>query len=422
MGREMNNKEIFREAALERLSSPEQLDRLMLVTSPRGWLALGAACLVILSVLIWSLVGRIPVTIAGEGILIGSEGLYEVEVLGSGVVAQLLVEVGDLIERGEVIALIDQPLLQQRIDQARDRLSFLGQERRRRAQNVSENVDLEVQSLERERLALERRSGAARERVDWLTQRLEAEREALELGLLSPEAIQNTVQLLEAARAEVESIDLQLQGNEMARQRASSRETDELISLDSQIREATQELGALELELEQSSRVVNPYDGYVQEIRVDEGQLIAAGQAIASLLKVDAPLQAVVFVSNEGKRIQPGMRALVSPTTVKREEHGWLVGEVKAISGQPATPGGMMRVLRNEILVQQLTLRGAPFMVEVALERTDDTFSGFRWTSPGGPQLSIEGGTLCSVQVIVDERRPISLVIPLFRSSLGLPA
>ena len=31
---------IFRKVALERLSSPEQLDQLMQVTSPKGWLAL----------------------------------------------------------------------------------------------------------------------------------------------------------------------------------------------------------------------------------------------------------------------------------------------------------------------------------------------------------------------------------------------
>ena len=36
---------IFRKVALERLSSPEQLDQLLQVTDPKGWMALGALAL-----------------------------------------------------------------------------------------------------------------------------------------------------------------------------------------------------------------------------------------------------------------------------------------------------------------------------------------------------------------------------------------
>ena len=46
------NKSIFRQAALERLSSPEQLDQLARVTQPVGWLALLALSLVILSAIV----------------------------------------------------------------------------------------------------------------------------------------------------------------------------------------------------------------------------------------------------------------------------------------------------------------------------------------------------------------------------------
>jgi len=38
----MTRPSIFRQAALDRLSSPEQLDRLMQVTLPTGWIALVA--------------------------------------------------------------------------------------------------------------------------------------------------------------------------------------------------------------------------------------------------------------------------------------------------------------------------------------------------------------------------------------------
>ena len=36
----LDQKEIFRKSALDRMASPEQLDALMRITSPRGWIAL----------------------------------------------------------------------------------------------------------------------------------------------------------------------------------------------------------------------------------------------------------------------------------------------------------------------------------------------------------------------------------------------
>ena len=47
MAVKMQNK-LFRKVALERLSSPEQLDQMMTVTSLRGWIALAAAIFLIL--------------------------------------------------------------------------------------------------------------------------------------------------------------------------------------------------------------------------------------------------------------------------------------------------------------------------------------------------------------------------------------
>ena len=45
--------QLFRESALERLSSPEQLDRVLVVTSPKGWLSLIAIWTVLGAVVAW---------------------------------------------------------------------------------------------------------------------------------------------------------------------------------------------------------------------------------------------------------------------------------------------------------------------------------------------------------------------------------
>ena len=58
-----NKNNIFRQQALDRLSSPESLDKLMQVVSPKDWLPLsGLACLGALGV-VWSIFGNIPITV-----------------------------------------------------------------------------------------------------------------------------------------------------------------------------------------------------------------------------------------------------------------------------------------------------------------------------------------------------------------------
>lgn len=416
------SKSIYRKAALDRLASPEQLDRLVEVTRPRHWLALGGLGAIIVAGLVWGIFGRIPTTIEGQGILMSSGGIFEVEVLGTGPVEELLVEEGDAVEADELVARIRQPILEQRIEQVEERIEWLRGERSARARFTTRNVELEGRSLERERAGLESRLEAARERAEWLRERVSAEREALDLGLVTEDAVQARQQELESTRGEITALELQLQENEVRGHMLSNREAQDLASWDQRIRDARQEAAALRLEMERTSRVVSPDAGIVRELRADEGQIVSAGEALVSLERVDAPLHAVVFVSTQGKRVRDGMRAQVSPVTVRREEYGYMLGEVEFVSGQPATPQGLMRVLRNPALVQQLSGGGAPFLVEVTLERAEGTPSGFAWSSPQGPPQEVESGTLCRVRIVAAEQRPISLVLPIFRRTLGLAA
>jgi hypothetical protein len=61
---------IFRKESLERLSSPEQLDQLMQVVSPRSWLPLTALGCLVGFALLWSIFGRIPITATGQGVAV----------------------------------------------------------------------------------------------------------------------------------------------------------------------------------------------------------------------------------------------------------------------------------------------------------------------------------------------------------------
>ena len=411
-------KQIFRQAALDRLSSPDQLDQLMRVTTPKGWIALMALCGVLLATTIWSVVGRIPTTISGGGVLIKSGGIYDIDVLAAGVVSALNVAVGDEVTVGQVIALVAQPQLQQQLDQAKAGLELLQSERQDAAQYSASSVVLEMASLERQQESLVHQIEAIQEQIKWLVQQEEAQREALALGVITRSVLQNTIQGLETARGELARAQVLLKDLEVRKLSLSKREKRDLNVIDNQIAEAERRLQSLNLQLNQSAKVISPYSGQIQEIRVSEGQMVHPGTAVVSVEKADTPLMAVGFISMVGKKVTPNLMARISPATVKQEEHGYMIGRVKTVSGLPATRAGMMRLLNNDLLVQQLVAQGAPFTVEVELEKDSQTFSGFKWSSDDGPQVSIESGTLCAVNVVVDEQRPISLVIPALRRFL----
>ncbi len=62
--------QIFRPEALEQASSVEQLDQLMQVTSLKDWLPLASVGLLLTGALIWSIVGRIPMSVEARGVLL----------------------------------------------------------------------------------------------------------------------------------------------------------------------------------------------------------------------------------------------------------------------------------------------------------------------------------------------------------------
>ncbi|MBD1871008.1 hypothetical protein H6F95_27625 [Cyanobacteria bacterium FACHB-471] len=67
---EQSKTSIFRKESLERLSSPEQLDQLMQVVSPKSWLPLASLASLMALALVWGFFGRIPITAVGKGILV----------------------------------------------------------------------------------------------------------------------------------------------------------------------------------------------------------------------------------------------------------------------------------------------------------------------------------------------------------------
>jgi len=103
---DMDQTSVFRKVALERMSSPEQLDQLLRFTDSKSWLALAALVALLIFGVAWGSFGQLTTKVSGDGVLVISEGARDVTSPRSGQLRELRVRVGDHVSTGQVIGVI----------------------------------------------------------------------------------------------------------------------------------------------------------------------------------------------------------------------------------------------------------------------------------------------------------------------------
>lgn len=270
----MQNK-LFRQAALNKLSMPDQLDRTLSVTSARGWITLVGLVGVVVGALVWGTLGSIPTLMPANGILIRQGGLQQVKAPTGGQLTDLQVKPGDVVKVGQTLA-------------------------------------------------------------------------------------------------------------------------------------------TLKAQASATAPLTSPSDGTVVEVSVATNGSVQAGANVITLELTDKPLQAVLLVPlAEGKKLKPGIKAQINPTTVNAQDHGYLIGIVSYVSELPVSQETLLAQINNTPLVQTLLAAGgARLEVVVDLQRDTHTPSGYRWSTPNGPNLVLSNGTMCITQLVIGEQSPLTLILP----------
>ncbi|MFP5211839.1 MAG: NHLP bacteriocin system secretion protein [Acidobacteriota bacterium] len=411
--------QLFRKVSLERLSSPEQLDVLMRVTSPTGWLALLGFGLLLAAALFWGVYGSIDTTVTGSGILLKTGGVLNVESLASGQVSALYVKPGSTVSRGQLVARVAQPKILDDINQALAELRQLKEEYERKCRYGEEEIRLKVESFRKRKVDTEHIIQNQQERLKWLRERLASQQKLLDEGLVRKQDVVATQKDIYDATDEVETQQRNLKQITIDELELKQNHQMELLGKEQEISRKELQIAGLEDDLELKSRLTVPYTGRIVEISTSEGAMVNFGDKLMTLELTGEDikeLEAVLyFPPGDGKKIVPGMKVQIAPSTVKQEEWGCMIGMVISVSPFPATDKGMLRNLQNDKLVEAFSKKGPPIEVYADLIPAPTTASGYKWSSSGGPPVRIEHGTVCYGTVSVDERPPISLVIPLFK-------
>jgi HlyD family secretion protein len=415
---------IFRQTSLERLASPDQLDQLVRVTDPRGWVALAAIAALLVTAGMWSVLGRVPEKVSGTGMLVKTGGIFEVGPTASGRVTDVAVEVGEVVTEGQVVARIAQEDLAERLQQARTTLANLRAQHEQSVTFGSRDVAVQAQYAAQQRVSLEQSIAAAEQSLRWLAEKIGNQEQLVRQGLLTKSTLLGTRQQYDATREKINESRSQLTQIEARELELRNRKQEETESGRARIEEQAQLAADLERQLRTSSAVVAPQTGRILEVMVERGNVVAAGEPILTLDltgRAVKELEAVIYVpSVQGKRIRPGMTIQIAPSTVKQEEYGLMLGTVTYVSDFPATSKGMRRVLKNDALMSTLSGGDAPYELHADLTVDPSTTSRYRWTSSKGPPAKIQSGTLAVGNVEVASRRPIEMVVPLLRKHTGI--
>jgi HlyD family secretion protein len=416
-----NSQEIFRAAALEQLSSPEQLDQLIDVTRPADWIGALIIGVSLLALLAWGVVGRIPTRASGEGILVSDAGgVVDAISAGPGRIDSVDVAVGDRVSKGQVIARVLQTDAEQRLRDAAEALKEREREQDELAAAIKRELEIKAADMAAQKTGLGQGIAAALDHAAYLVKEIAGVEGLNAKGLV-------TLRELEGLRADLAATRQRITDaqNEIQRLDGQIRETETQRDLDRlaqefKVNEARRETGALAGAIARNSKLLSPIDGRVFEIKVSAGGVLAAGTPVAAIEPEGASLEAIVYVpADRGKTIEPGMEVRIEPSAIKREEYGTMLGKVASVSEFPVTPEGMGAVLHNDALVRRFSLAGAPYAVRIALEPDGANVSGYRWSSGRGPPIRLSAGTLARAEVTTREQPPLDLVVPILKRVSG---
>jgi HlyD family secretion protein len=468
---------MFRKKALDKLQSPDDLNQLLTVINIQTWLfvvIIGGVCA---GTLIWSVLARLPINVNGFGVLVNPGNVRPVQTIAGGPVMEVFARPGAHVDKGQVLGIVSQPLLNQELDSLREKqrkaislnefireadadqarletesiekqLVFLREEveseksqhtrvntmnaaylqRQEEVLNQSRKLTLDLQqllakrsqsvdSLRKEGLTADDLLISSRSSMmdnELSLSNLDARLQ--ELGLkkadLSQAEIQQQSRIFDL---QLKQLQLEIQKNDIEYRLIRSEKERQ-----SQLDDLQASIDQIQLRLRKEGEIVSAFSGMLLELHLLPGQIVQPGIRVG-VVEVDNPgaklTNLAYFRVRDGKLIRPGDRIYITPTTVRREQYGSIIGRVTRVSGFPVTQETVIANIGSAEIAAGLVQSGGAIEVEADMQTDPESYSGYSWTSRG-PDLKFSAGTITSVRVTVEERAPITYVMPIFRTWL----
>ena len=406
---------IFRERAVDSASSPESINRVAPIVSARLWMLLAGASAVVATFTVWGFFGSIPLTVRGTGMLIEGSIVVVAEAPADGRIGDVLVEPGDRVVEGQVLAVVANPVLEAQQFEAENAAARL----REQDANLAAAEDVATAAFT---ASMDIRDSECRHRIDRaaaiayeFNQAVEVKRARVSQGLL-PESelltIANATVEIERALSEARSELLHIQAE---RTEASIRRQQDRQRRENVISDADALIGQLAARMSDEQHVIAPRAGKLVQLTCSPGDGVHKGNTVAIISDVgDGRLRCYAFFPlTEGKRVHMDMRAHVAPSIADRERFGVISSVVRDVEPVVGTRERFLRIINGPEVAQDIEQHSegtVSAVIDLELDAASPT--GLRWSGGVGYPQQLTPGTLCEVDVVTEDVAPISLLIP----------
>jgi len=411
---------IFSKEALEAASNPDELDHTLQIVRAKLWIPIFGICVVALVGLTWSIFGRMPVNVTGFGVLINPGNVKIVQSQAPGLVEKVSVKPGDEINEGDIVALLQQPALEQSLQQAKENYDEINRINSDAIKANQKQFVAQLASINRQKELLTEGKELSGNVNRSLEKRNEVLLQLAKDNLVNSEMLLQSESSLVESKTKMASYDAQIQELELSIEQAKQKNIQTEFTLKNQIDESRRAVEKLELQLENNRHIRSKSGGKVMQLMVSAGTAVAFGTPVLSVA-ADQSTQSMknlcYFSVKDGKKIKPNMTIQVTPSTVKRERYGSIVGKEVSVSTFPVSREAAMNIVGSKELAFALTGQGAMIEVKTELKPalSSESESGYEWTSKN-PPVAVSQGTTTVNRVRVDDRAPITYVLPLLRT------
>lgn len=418
----MASKIKFRREALDKLYSTKANNGLLRVLRVYSWPLLYGSTLAAFLFLAWSIFGNIPYWVKGEGLLMSKGSTIHGAVLNEeAILMSYTVPLGAKVLKGQEIAITSKPDLQTQVHSLKNHLKNLRSLYENTREEYLKALKAQKEKLEAQNKLL--RLDIMREEVFQITVKefLDGKQKLLRKNLISRDAFQAQEQNYLSSLRQADSLRNEIYRNEMSYVSMIDDWKDRLRLIEIQCLTAENDYVHAEKRLKDICSVKSPIEGCVLGFHKNIGDRVPSGDPIASVTECHQGLEAVAYIPvQEAKRIVVGQKALISPTIYQKEEYGSIKGKVLEVTPYPVTPQEVKARFQNDVLVKSFSEKGAFLKVKIELKEDKKTKSGFQWSSSKGPLNELSAGTWLEAQVLVEERRPLSLLVPALKVLLGV--
>lgn len=404
----------------EPIQSPEGLDNLIIVTTPKAWIGLWTVIALLSCVFLWLIFGSIPIKVVGKGLVINREGLFNVLALSDGTVKNIFVAPEQRVKTGDLVAELFDPELDFKITAAEIRVNNLTEELDRLKKQIAIEDVYQKKALESEKAAKEFTIKTLDARIKDLQEDLTKKQKLHDQGLIALNQVHQVQQQLYEVQINLETTKANLAT--VISNLEKTYRFEELKAKEDDLIKAKHELGLLQVN-RKYEKVYSPYNGNVLGLLVNKGDVVTKGTPLVWMEHNDGQESKETthliygFVPiEEGKRIQIGTIADIELSNVNTQEYGALIGRVTEVSPFAVSPDTVTKTIHNAGLAAYLTgNEKATVMIIIEPEVDPNTYSGYKWTSGEGPPIKVSTGTVSTVKAIVERIRPLYYLIPIWR-------